>query len=118
MAEFDVSGKWFAIHSVRGIVDFEIVQAFNSPKFTGEAFLRDTSIASRSLDGSVHENQFFANVIWNDGANGEYHGIFSFHETSDGREGRIWGVTFNANKPEVQATWVSNKNNFKLFNAD
>jgi hypothetical protein len=53
-------------------------------------------------NGEVSDSQFLFTITWNNGTKGQYNGNF-------GLSGRLTGITFDLNHPEVQATWHISK---------
>jgi hypothetical protein len=98
VAIYDVKGEWKVQQGPIRIV-FNIQQT--GEKLIGTAkYFRENGTMSGTLSGSTNENQFLVTVDWADGSDGVYSGTFNI-------EGRITGLTYNKNRPEVQATWIS-----------
>lgn len=100
MAEFDVTGEWVA-HQSNGIdVNFMIRPTKgNFTVLDVEARFPGNFAQGR---GEVSGNSFSAEVDWERGPVGVYHGSFT-------PNGELSGRTFDRTNPSSQATWFCDK---------
>jgi hypothetical protein len=106
----NVNGQWRLIHGNGFHADVNIQQA--GGELTGSASRGkndgNISINNGTGIGNVNDSVFSFVINWDDGLKWNYQGTF-------GLDGFLTGITFDQDRRESQATWVSGKTFFNLI---